>query len=246
MRNLIFTVAYDGTNYYGFQYQPKLPTIQGELEGAFEELVDHPATVIGASRTDAGVHARGQIVKVRADTTIPTANFPQALNSELPDDIVVKAAQEVKPTFDPRSAAHKKIYSYQIYSSRQFSPFLRNYAYQIRYSPDLEAMEEAAKHLIGCHDFSSFRASGCIFEDPVREILEIEILKVKKNLTAILVTGTSFLYNMVRIIVGTLLKVGEGELPPKKVKEILKAQDRRRAGPTVLAEGLCLERIKYL
>lgn len=245
MRNFKFTVAYDGTNYHGFQRQKELPTIQAELEKSLGRLVKEPVTIIGASRTDAGVHARGQVFACQLNTSIPEDRFPRALNAELPDDIVICDTEEVSRDFDPRYWPHKKTYSYQLYQAQHPSPFLRNYAPYIYYDLDLEAMQEAGNYLVGEYDFSSFRASGCVFDSPVREILSLELRQSTEKLITILVTGKSFLYNMVRIMVGTLLEVGKGELNPAQMKEILAAQDRTQAGPTAPACGLCLEQIVY-
>jgi len=245
VRNFKSTVAYDGTNYHGFQRQKELPTIQAELEDSLCRLVKSPVTIIGASRTDAGVHARGQVVTCRMNTSIPEDRFPRALNAELPNDIVIQNTEEVSSDFDPRYWPHKKTYSYQLYQAQHPSPFLRNYAPYIYYDLDLEAMQEAGEYLIGEYDFSSFRASGCVFNSPVRKILNLEIVQPTEKLITILVTGTSFLYNMVRIMVGTLMEVGKGELPPDQMKEILAAKDRTQAGPTAPACGLCLEQIVY-
>ncbi|WP_408955532.1 tRNA pseudouridine(38-40) synthase TruA [Natroniella sp. ANB-PHB2] len=246
MRNLKCTVTYDGTSYHGFQRQNNAVTIQGEIEKALQKLIKKEVKIIGASRTDAKVHAQGQVFNCQIESSIPTERFALALNTKLPADIVVTDAYEVDPEFHSRYNSTGKLYHYQIYNREFPSPFSRNYTYHISHKLDLEAMREGAQYLVGEYDFSSFQAAGCSARSPVRQIYELEI---SVNLTAPLITisikGSGFLYNMVRIIVGTLVEVAKGKKKPIWVKEVLLAQDRSLAGPTAPACGLSLIKVNY-
>jgi tRNA pseudouridine38-40 synthase len=244
MRNLKCTVSYDGSNYHGFQRQANALAVQEVIERAIESLVKKEIKIIGASRTDSGVHAKGQVFNFKVESSIPTVKFPIALNTRLPDDVVILDACEVADDFHARYHTSDKIYEYQIYNAEFPSPFYRNYAYHIYNQLDLDLMKEGAEYLVGEHDFSSFRSSGCNAKNPIRRIFNIDIDR-EDNLIKLSIHGNGFLYNMVRIIVGTLVKVALGRIKPEAVQEILLAKDRSKAGPTAPAQGLILKKINY-
>lgn len=247
MRNIKLTLAYDGTCYHGFQEQrgTGLPTIQEVLEKCLCELAGRNVQVIGASRTDAGVHARGQVINFDATGwNIPAERIPLAVNGLLPVDIAVLEALEVPDLFHSRFSARAKEYSYTVYNSRVPDPFLRRYSYFFPRPLDIEGMAEAASYLQGEHDFSAFKAEGSPVKSTVRRLYGISI-EPGGNMLQFVLRGDGFLYNMVRIIVGTLLEVGLTKYPPKTVLEILFSRDRARAGPTAPPQGLCLMNIWY-
>lgn len=245
MRNIKCVVEYDGTGYSGWQRQSNTRmTIQEKIEDALEKLTRIPTATYAAGRTDAGVHALGQVFNFKTDSTIPAARFPFALNAHLPDDIVVKKAEEVEEDFHSRYAVRGKIYRYQLYNAPQPPAIGRHYFYF--YSPpvDVEKMREGARYLEGRHDFAAFRSSGCGAKNTVKELYEIRIDQEGPKIYFTF-DGSGFLYNMVRIMVGTLLQVGRGRITPKAVGDILLSRDRKQAGPTVPPEGLILLKVKY-
>lgn len=244
MRNIKLVLEYDGTAYCGFQRQDGLRTIQAELERAVAVITKSPANVIGAGRTDAGVHARGQVVNFRTDARMPAEKFVPALNSVLPADIRVLRAEDVPLEFNARYDARGKTYEYTMDTRPVPSVFLRNYAYHVPFPLDLEAMREGCSHIVGRHDFRSFAASGGGAKTFTREVRRCA-LEAGEGLVKITVEADGFLYNMVRIIVGTLVLVGVGKLTPRDVARIRDARDRRVAGPTAPAKGLCLVRVDY-
>lgn len=244
MRNLKCIVAYDGTNYHGFQRQENALAIQEVIEKSIKNLIKKEVKIIGASRTDSGVHAKGQVFNLNLESSIPTDRFALALNTKLPDDIVIVDVCEVDSDFHARYNNCDKVYEYQLYNDRLPSPFYRNYAYHVYHKLDIDLMRKGAEFLLGKHDFSSFRNSGCNSKTPIRRIFDINIDK-KDKLIILTIHGDGFLYNMVRIIVGTLVKVGIGKLKSNEVYNILKAKDRKKAGPTAPAQGLILKKINY-
>ena len=299
MRRIKLTIAYDGTNYRGWQIQQptaahpegSVPTIQGALQRALGELLpkeavhgasagknpdplmpqraaDEPAAadpvtapdhaheaavpgivpVVGASRTDSGVHALGNVACFDTESTIPAENFPKAINRYLPADIRVMQADEVSMDFHPRFVPHEKCYEYRIDHGRVANPLTRLYAYHYTYPLDLERMRAAARELVGVHDFTSFvNPDSQVFEhggDAVREIYSMDILEEGTQLV-IRIRGNGFLYHMIRIIVGTLLVIGNGRRAPEDIRTMLAAKDRTTAGPTVPAHGLCLCALRY-
>lgn len=299
MRRIKLTIAYDGTNYRGWQIQQPtaahpegtVPTIQGALQCALGQLLpkeavhgatagknpdpltpqraaDEPAAadpatapdhaheaavpgivpVVGASRTDSGVHALGNVACFDTESTIPAANFPKAINRYLPADIRVMQADEVSMDFHPRFVPHEKCYEYRIDNGRVANPLTRLYAYHYTYPLDLERMRAAARELVGVHDFTSFvNPDSQVFEhggDAVREIYSMDILEEGTQLV-IRIRGNGFLYHMIRIIVGTLLIIGNGRRAPEDIRTMLAAKDRTTAGPTVPAHGLCLCALNY-
>ncbi|WP_238455630.1 tRNA pseudouridine(38-40) synthase TruA [Desulfolucanica intricata] len=247
MRNIKVTIAYDGTNYHGFQEQrgTRLPTIQGVLQQELSRLSKNEIIVTAAGRTDAGVHAKGQVINFVADKwQIPIDRVVPALNSVLPKDICALAAEEVDPFFHARFAAVAKTYKYYIYNDIVPSPFWRLYSYHYKGYLDLEQMQKAAAYLIGEHDFCSFMAAGSPVKSTVRTLYELK-LERKDKLIVLSFHGNGFLYNMVRIITGTLIEVGIGKYGPGDLKQILEGRNRKLAGPTAAASGLFLEKVYY-
>lgn len=232
-------VAYDGTAYCGWQLQPNGRTIEGELNQALSSLLQEDIHVIGASRTDSGVHALCNIAVFDTQTRIPAEKISYALNQRLPEDIRIKKSCEVAANFHPRHCSSRKTYEYRIYQDSFPEPVRRLYTHFTYVPLDMDRMREGAAWLIGEHDFKSFCSTAAVVETTVRTILSINIEKQGKEIV-ISVCGTGFLYNMVRIIVGTLMEVGRGSYPPEHVREILEAKDRQAAGPTAPACGLTL------
>ncbi len=244
VRKIKLTVQYDGSRYSGWQVQPGKRTIQAELVEAVSNLVGVRTFVHGASRTDAGVSALGQVALFEIDSPVPTENFPQAINDRLPPNIVVIAAEEAPPKFDLLGDVKSKLYRYTIYTGRH-RPVLRlNQCWHIPKKLDEAAMSRAAKMLIGTKDFKSFATAKDRREETVRTIFRCNVTAEDKWIY-IDIEGDGFLYNMVRNIVGTLVEVGRGRWQPEKITEILEARDRTAAGPIAPAQGLCLMWIKY-
>jgi len=244
MRNIKLIIEYDGTNYCGFQIQENGVTIQGELEKALLRITKTATRIIGASRTDAGVHAFGQTVNFFTNLTMPAAKFVPALNSLLPPTIVVKQAVEVPASFHAQYDALGKTYCYTIDQSPVPSAFNYRYAYFLPDVLDLVAMQAGLKLLVGEHNYRAFCGANSRVQNYVRRLSKVELVK-RENLLQIYITGTGFLYNMVRIIVGTIIEVGKGKLTPEQISDILASQDRTRAGPTAPAHGLCLVKVYY-
>ena len=242
MRRIMLKVAYDGTNYSGWQWQPNGITIEEVLNRELSRLLKEEIHVRGTSRTDAGVHALGNLCIFDTETRIPAEKICYAINYSLPEDIVVQDSCEVPMNYHPRKCVSVKTYEYTISRGRFPNPLNRRYAYAYYMPMDLEKMREAAAYLVGEHDFKSFCSKRTEVESTVRTILGIDI-REEGDRVILRIRGTGFLYNMVRIIVGTLLDVGRGVYPPEHVREILEAQDRAAAGRKVPAEGLCLMEI---
>ncbi len=245
MRRILITVAYDGTAYHGWQVQDNGPTIEGELNKAIERLTGSVTEVIGASRTDSGVHGLGNRAVFDTDSTIPAERFSAAINTFLPDDIRVMSSKEVDVTWHPRKVRTIKTYEYRIDRGQIPNPLKVRYAWNVWGKLDTTAMKEAAGYLIGEHDFTSFCAAASQVEDKTRKIAAIDIEEIAdKDEMIIRVRGYGFLYNMVRIIVGTLVQVGFGKIYPAEVERILKAHDRTKAAETAPAQGLTLVAIE--
>ncbi|MCL5045925.1 MAG: tRNA pseudouridine(38-40) synthase TruA [Actinobacteria bacterium] len=244
MRNIRLLVQYDGTNYHGFQVQLGHQTIQSKLEEALETVTGARPRVTGSGRTDAGVHALGQVVNFRTEGTIPTDRIPFALNAVLPPDIIVKEAAEVPPDFHARFSARSKVYRYTIYNDVFPTPFWRLYSYHWREPVNVAAMRQAAAHLIGRHDFAAFKATGSSAKTTVRTVLSFEIT-VDGPLIHLTVEADGFLYNMVRIMAGTLLDVGVGKIRPSNLPHVIESRNRDAAGRTLPPHGLCLMRVNY-
>ena len=245
MKRVKLIVAYDGTNYCGWQIQINGITVEEVLNKTISDLVGEEIAVIGASRTDSGVHALGNIAVFDTESRIPAEKFSFALNQRLPDDIRIQESSEVPLTWHPRYCDSRKTYEYRILNRRFAVPTERLYSHFFYYPLDVEKMQAAADYLIGEHDFKSFCTPRTQVETTVRTIYSLEVQRDGDRIT-IRISGNGFLYNMVRIIVGTLIKVGTGFYPPEHVKEILEAKDRQKAGPKAEACGLTLIGIDYL
>lgn len=245
VKRVMLTVAYDGTNYHGWQIQPNGETIEGILNRCLSELLGEEIAVTGASRTDSGVHAMGNIAVFDTDSPIPADKIAYAVNHRLPEDIRVQKSEEVAAGFHPRYAASRKTYEYRIYCAAFPMPTRRLYTYFTYIPMDVEKMRQAAEYLVGKHDFKSFCSIGAQVETTVREIDSLDVLEEGREIV-IHVTGRGFLYNMVRIIAGTLMEVGRGYILPEATERILAARDRQAAGPTAPACGLTLMKIIYL
>lgn len=244
MKRIGIVVAYDETNYSGWQIQPNAVTIQGILNETLSRLMGEEIQVMGASRTDSGVHALGNVAVFDTNTRMPGEKVSYALNQFLPPDIRIQLSEEVDPDFHPRYSDSEKTYQYRILNRRFPIPTERLYSYFYHYHLDVEKMREATSYLIGRHDFASFCGAGAQVRSTVRTITGIEVFKDGDMIT-IQVSGTGFLYNMVRIIAGTLIEIGNGQYPPERMREILDACDREAAGPTAPAHGLTLMGIRY-
>lgn len=244
MRNILLKIEYDGTDYAGWQHQKNAKSIQETIEAALKRITGRKARLISCGRTDAGVHALNHIANFKTDSKIPLFKLQRALNSVLPKDIVIKEAKAVPLKFHSRFDARSKIYRYTIVNGPSPSAISRNFAVHISYKLDLALMKKEAKVLIGKHDFKSFQAADRIERSSVRTIKD---LRIKKNgdFLKIDVEADGFLYNMVRNIAGTLIDIGRGRLPAGSMARILKAKDRKLAGETAPAKGLCLIEVKY-
>ncbi|NLN07001.1 MAG: tRNA pseudouridine(38-40) synthase TruA [Firmicutes bacterium] len=243
MPNIKLTLSYDGTNYHGFQLQQNADTIQARLERAIETVFGMPRRITAAGRTDARVHALGQVVNFHADTRIPANRIPYALNSVLPADIVVTDAAFVPDDFHARYSAKSKVYRYYLDCAPHPRLLTRHYAYHVRRPPALARMQQAASTLVGEHDFRSFMAGGSPVKSTVRKLLRLDVEEHKQYII-ITAEANGFLYNMVRIIAGTLLEVGWGKRDPD-LRPVLTALDRNAAGYTAPAHGLVLVEVKY-
>ncbi len=238
------TVAYDGTNYNGWQVQPNGVTIESELNRHLSELLGEDIRVIGASRTDAGVHARGNVAVFDTTARMPADRISYALNTRLPADIRIQESREVAADFHPRFCKTVKTYEYKICNRRFPDPCSRLYSLFYYWDLDEERMRQAAEYLVGTHDFTSFCTNRPEITDHVRTIYSLDVVREGEMLT-IRARGNGFLYHMVRIIAGTLLRVGGKRTEPEEMPEILAARDRSRAGETAPAHGLTLVRIDY-
>ena len=244
MKRVGLIVAYDGTNYCGWQVQPNGITIQGELNRCLSELLGEEIETIGASRTDAGVHAMGNVAVFDTETRMPGEKISYALNQRLPEDIRIQLSEEMPMDFHPRYCDSVKTYEYRILNRRFQIPTERLYSYFYHYKLDEKKMREATSYLIGRHDFASFCGAGAQVKSTVRTIRSVEVERFGDMVT-IRISGEGFLYNMVRIIAGTLIEIGNGQYPPERMQEILDARDREWAGPTAPAKGLTLLGTQY-
>lgn len=244
MKRVKLTVAYDGTNYCGWQVQPNGITIESELNKHLSELLKEEIHVIGASRTDAGVHAKGNVAVFDTSARMPAEKISYALNTRLPEDIRIQESCEVAADFHPRFRKTVKTYEYKICNRRFPDPCTRLYSLFYYWDLDTEKMRQAAQYLVGTHDFTSFCTNKPEVTDRVRTIYSLDVLQDGEMIT-IRVCGNGFLYNMVRIITGTLLRVGSGMIKPEEIPAILDAKDRSRAGETARPRGLTLVKIEY-
>ncbi len=248
LRNIKLTIAYDGSEYHGWQIQPGCVTVQGVLTEAIRSLLGPRARICGASRTDAGVSALGQVGLIQIDTPIPTENFAKAITDRLPESMAIVKAQEVPMGFDVIGDVKSKLYRYTIYSGPVRPVLHMRHCWHIPAALDLEAMRRAAAMLVGKQDFKSFAAASDHREDSVRTIFRCDVTEAPAEdgrWVYVDAEGDGFLYNMVRNIVGTLVEVGVGRWQPEKIPEILAARDRTAAGPIAPPNGLCLMWIKY-
>ena len=245
MKRVMLTVAYDGTNYHGWQLQPNVITIESVLNEALSSLFQEEIKVIGASRTDTGVHALGNIAVFDTTARMPAEKVSYALNQRLPEDIRIQASAQVPLDFHPRHQNSKKTYEYRILNSEFPMPIYRLYSHFTYVPLEIGQMQRAAAYLKGEHDFKRFCSANTIAETTVRTIYDISVQK-SGDMISIKVTGSGFLYNMVRIIAGTLMEVGRGNIPPEEMPDILNALDRTKAGPTAPACGLTLVKYEYV
>lgn len=244
MRNIKLTIEYDGKDFNGWQKQPNHLNIQGEIEKAIKNVTGEEVELIGSGRTDAGVHAFEQVANFKTNTELPIEKMATAINSQLKHTIRILKAEEVDLNFHSRYNCHKKTYAYIIDNSDQGTAIYRNFTYHISQPLDIKMMQKAADYLIGEHDFSSFKSSGTSSKNSVRTIYKAQILKEQQRVI-IMITGNGFLYNMVRIIAGTLVEVGLKHFPPEEMKNILDAKDRQKAGKTLPPTGLFLMNVEY-
>lgn len=244
MSHFKLTLEYEGTAYHGWQIQPGLLTIQGLLQEALARIVGAPVPVTGAGRTDAGVHALGQVASFRADTRLDPPTLRRALNASLPRDIVVRHAEEVSPEFDARRSARSRTYRYSILCRDHPSALMARRSLYVPHLLEFAAMARAAELVVGTHDFSAFRAGTCAAGTPVRTVLQAS-WRPEGDLWHFEITANAFLQHMVRILVGTLLEVGRGKHRSSHVRDVLAGRDRRRAGKTAPPHGLCLVEVHY-
>lgn len=244
MKRIMLTVAYDGTDYSGWQIQPHAVTIEGILNRELSNLLGDEIRVIGASRTDAGVHAEGAVCVFDTDSRIPPDKFSFALNQTLPADIRIRKSEEVALDFHPRKCDCRKTYVYRIWEDTFPMPTNQRYMLWVHTKLDVDRMKKAASYLVGQHDFASFCSTHTQTENTVRTIYYLSVIREGKQIT-ITVCGDGFLYNMVRIIAGTLIEIGQGKREPESVKEMLRALDRASSGPTAPPQGLCLMEYEF-
>ncbi len=246
MRRVRLTICYDGTAYHGFQVQPNGVTVQSTMEEALGRLLGETVRLRAAGRTDAGVHAREQVVDFADSGKRPLDTIVRGGNALLPPDIRILDAAPAAPAFDARRSAKEKAYRYFLYLDPVASPFLARYSWHIERSLDLDAVRAGLAHLVGQHDFASFRGQGCTAKTTVRTIYRAELAPAGvPSLHAIEVAGSGFLKHMVRNIVGTVADVGRGKHPPERVAEVLASRDRTQAGATAPARGLFLWEVRY-
>jgi tRNA pseudouridine38-40 synthase len=251
VQNYKITIKYDGTQYHGWQAQPKTPTIEKNIEKSILEISKENVKIIGASRTDAGVHAVGQTANFVLNKPIETAVLYRALNGHLPSDIRITRIEEADKNFNARFDAKKKHYRYSVVTDKH-PVFLDNHAYYFKHKLDIKKIKDAAQQIIGKHDFSAFQDKGSPKEETIKKIEKINVVKKDLKLWFDLykviffdIIGNRFLYHMVRIIAGTLLEAGRGKIKPEEIEKIIKNKDRTKAGPTLPAKGLCLMKVYY-
>ncbi len=245
MRNIKLVIEYDGTNYHGWQVQPRSPTIQEILQEKIAALTRHPVHLIASGRTDAGVHALGQVANFKTETQIPLEGFFHGLNSLLPRDIVIRSVEEVSLDFHAQFGAKRKTYRYQIFNGPAPSAIHRNYSWYIPHPLNQEAMQEAAQLLVGRKDFSSFQGADPDPTGSMREIFQADWSLEYPPFLSFTIEGNGFLKHMVRNVVGTLVGVGKRKSSPEGFARILEARDRRQAGMTAPPQGLFLVSVQY-
>lgn len=249
MKNVLLIIQYDGTFFSGWQKQPGRRTVQGEIEKVLTKLCCQTIEINGTSRTDTGVHAYGQAATFKGDYAIPVENIKKAANNLLPEDIYILSAEEVDDDFHARFSSKGKTYEYKILYTKEKDIFSRNYYYNICKELDIASMKKACGYFIGSHDFRAFMSSGSNITDTVREIYDLNISVKKKTASKeeiiIKVTGNGFLYNMVRIITGTLVEVGLKKIEPEEIMDIIESKNRNMAGHIAPAGGLYLKEIYF-
>lgn len=241
-KNIKLKIEYDGTNFSGWQIQPKKRTVQEEIEKKLEKILGSKTKLIGAGRTDAGVHALGQVANFKTTSKLKTDEIKNALNSLLPDDIVIKEMKEVDLNFDARYSAKSKVYQYRIYLCK--TTLHKNYVWEVEYNLRIKKMREATEMIIGEHDFSAFCVAKSSKENNYCKVIKALWKKTKKELL-FEIEADRFLHSMVRTLVGTLVDVGRGYFSGSDFKKILESKDRKKAGMNAPAKGLCLVRINY-
>jgi tRNA pseudouridine38-40 synthase len=244
MRTIKLLLEYDGTGYAGWQVQPKRDTIQGRLEAALETVTGEEVRVVGSGRTDAGVHAIGQVAHFKTESSLKAEEFRKALNSILPRDIAVREATEEAEGFHARFSAKRKLYRYAVLQVETRSAFSHRYSWDVGYAMDTLSMNRAARYMLGTHDFSAFRAASCTAKNPTKTIYRLEVHERGDDIV-FLIEADGFLKHMARTIVGTLVEVGRGYLRSESVKEVLESRDWARAGPTAPPQGLFLLEVTY-
>jgi tRNA pseudouridine38-40 synthase len=245
MRNIKLLIEYDGTNYLGWQVQPRGPTIQGTLEEKLRLLTGELIQLIGSGRTDSGVHALGQVAHFKTQSQMDIGSMQRALNSLLPHDIVIQKIEEVEEGFHARRHSKSKLYEYRILNRNLRSAIHRGYVWHIPQKLNLMEMRKATRRLVGEHDFSSFRSVGSSTRTTVRRVIRAEWKRRQDDLIRFEIEANGFLKQMVRSIVGTLVEVGKGRIDAAEFRKILDSKDRRKAGPTAPAQGLFLKEVKY-
>ena len=245
MRNIKLTIEYDGKDFNGWQKQPNKLNIQGTIEQAIKSITGEDVELNASGRTDAGVHALGQVANFKTNSQIPIEKFPIAINSKLKKSIVIKKAEEVDERFHSRLSCKKKTYRYIINNSEEGSAIYRNLETHVPQKLDVDSMKEAVKYFEGEHDFKAFKASGTSSKSSVRTIYRAEVRDAGNERIYIELTGNGFLYNMVRIIAGTLVEVGMGKIEPQEIKTIIESQKRENAGKTLPPQGLYLVNVEY-
>ena len=245
MRNIKLVIEYDGKEFNGWQKQPNKLNIQGEIERAIKQITGEEVDLTASGRTDAGVHALGQVANFKTNSNIPIEKIPIALNSNLKKSIVIKSAEEVEERFHSRLNCKRKTYRYIINNSRYGTAIYRNLETHIPMKLDIQKMQEAVKYFEGEHDFKAFKASGTSSKSSVRTIYKAEVIDAGNERIYIELTGSGFLYNMVRIISGTLVEVGLGKIEPSEIQTIIESQKRENAGKTLPPQGLYLVNVEY-
>jgi tRNA pseudouridine38-40 synthase len=244
MRNIKLVIQYDGTAYHGWQIQPEVVTVQEVLLDRLAKVIGERVKLSASARTDSGVHARCQVVNFKTDSLILPGRLILALNGLLPDDIVVAKASDLPDSFNARHSARSREYRYSILNRRFRSPFDLGHCYFVSYPVDVDAMKEGAGFLLGTHDFTSFESHSGKRDNPVRTVEKLNLFS-RAGFIRLDIRANGFLTHMVRIVAGTLLDVGRGKILPEDIREILKARERQRAGPTLPAKGLCLMKVIY-
>ncbi len=244
MKNIKLILEYDGTNYMGWQKQPKGETIQGTVENAISKITGEKVEVIGCSRTDSKVHAKGYVCNFKTSSNIPVEKFREALNHVLPEDISVIKSSQVHDDFHARYDSKGKMYCYTILNAEVRMPICRNFSYHYKKSLDIGKMKDAAKFFIGTHDFEAFRNIGSSVKTTTRTISKVDIVK-NEHYIKVYIAADGFLYNMARIMIGTLIDAGNGKIKAEDIPKIILSRDRKKAGKTCSPQGLCLIEVYY-